>query len=314
VVLWEVATGKRLLEDPLPVKGGDVESVAFNPDGKTLAAGYRVVGVIGVGGVVLWEVATRKRLPDGLLPVKEGDVHSVAFSPDGTTLASGYDLDAGGGVVLWEVATRKRHMEGPLHVKEGDVRSVAFSPDGKTLAAGYGDIFRFRGGPVGGVVLWEVATGKRHLEDPFSVKEGYVRSVAFSPDGETLAAGYVNIGFRGGMVLWEVATRKRLLEDPLPVKVNSVAFSPDGTTLAAGYGVSGNGVVVQWDVALKSWECRAGQIANRNFTPAEWHEYFPDRPYGPTFCNLPVPPEQPAGRTATSSPFGSREPAKDDRR
>ena len=37
--LWDVATRKRLLEDPLPVTGGDVNSVAFSPDGKTLAVG-----------------------------------------------------------------------------------------------------------------------------------------------------------------------------------------------------------------------------------------------------------------------------------
>ena len=35
---------KRLADDPLPVKEGHVQSVAFSPDGKTLAAGY------GVGG------------------------------------------------------------------------------------------------------------------------------------------------------------------------------------------------------------------------------------------------------------------------
>ena len=72
--------------------------------------------------------------------------------------------------------------------------------------------------------------------------------------------------------------------------------------------------MVLWDVALESWECRAGQIANRNFTRDEWHEYFPNTPYQPTFPDLPVPPEQPAGRTTTRSPSGSKEPAKDDRR
>ena len=64
------------------------QSVAFSPDGKTLAAGYGVGG--GGGGVVLWDVAARKRLADDPLPVKEGYVQSVAFSPDGKTLAAGY--------------------------------------------------------------------------------------------------------------------------------------------------------------------------------------------------------------------------------
>ena len=133
------------------MKEGDVTSVAFSPDGKTLAAGYGGVG--GGGGVVLWDAAGRKRLAEDPLPVKEGDVQSVAFSPDGKTLAAGYGSVGvgGGGVVLWDAAGRKRLAEDPLAVKEGDVQSVAFSPDGKTLAAGYG------GDRVGGgVVLWDV--------------------------------------------------------------------------------------------------------------------------------------------------------------
>ena len=73
------------------MKEGAVASVAFSPDGKTLAAGY---GVGGGGGVVLWDVAARKRLVDEPLPVKEGAVWSVAFSPDGKTLAAGYGVTA----------------------------------------------------------------------------------------------------------------------------------------------------------------------------------------------------------------------------
>ena len=317
VVLWDVATRRRLAEDPLPVKEGNVESVAFSPDGKTLAAGYGGY----VGGVVLWDVATRRRLAEDPLPVKEGGVRSVAFSPDGTTLTAGYV----GGVVLWRVATRRRLAEDPLPVKEGYVKSVAFSPDGTTLAVGYGF---GRGGVVRwGVVLLDVATRRRLAvsepgllaraavvwldlatrsrlaEDHLPVKEGDVASVAFSPDGKTLAVGYG--GGRGGVVLWDVATRRRLPEEPLPVKegyvefgtrvgVKSVAFSPDGKTLAAGYGaVDGGGVVVFWDVDLNSWQCRAGQIANRNFTRDEWSQYFPGERYHRTFRELPWPSDLP---------------------
>ena len=40
MVLWDVAARKRLVDDPLPVNEGRVTSVAFSPDGKTIAAGY----------------------------------------------------------------------------------------------------------------------------------------------------------------------------------------------------------------------------------------------------------------------------------
>ncbi len=48
--------------------------------------------------------------------------------------------------------------------------------------------------------------------------EGPVESVAFSPDGSTLAAGYgrSNFGPAGGVVLWDVGRRQRLADQPWP--------------------------------------------------------------------------------------------------
>src|SRR5262249_51069231 len=128
-------------------------------------------------------------------------------------------------------------------------------------------------------------------DKPLPVAEGHVSDVAFSPDGRTLAAGY-----GGGGVLWDVARRARPTDKPLPVAeggVSSRSFSPDGRTPAARHGDlgRGGGGVVLWDVDLDSWRRHAGQLANRNLTRAEWLQYFPpDRPYRPTFDDLPVPP------------------------
>jgi WD40 repeat protein len=131
VVLWDVATRQRLAGNPLVVEDG-VSSVAFGPDGKTIAAGYDAnVG----GGVVLWDVATRQRLRGDPLVVKEGKVFSVAFSPDGKTIAAGYNAKVGGGVVLWDAPARKRLVDDPFVLMEA--KSFAFSPDSKTIAAGY---------------------------------------------------------------------------------------------------------------------------------------------------------------------------------
>ena len=87
-----------------------VASIAFSPDGKTLALAFS-------GGVVLWDVARRERLGDKPLIVSENNVNSVAISLDGKLLAVGFSGDndgSGGGVVLWDVVRRERLGDEPL--------------------------------------------------------------------------------------------------------------------------------------------------------------------------------------------------------
>ena len=143
-----------------------VYSVAFSPDGKTLASGS------ADDTIRLWDVATGRPIGNPLT-VHSGAVESVAFSPDGKVLASGnYD----GAVRLWDVATGQA-IGKPLTGNPGPVDSVAFSPDGKTLASSDGDDIR----------LWDVATGQA-IGKPLTGHASPVGSVAFSPDGKTLAS------------------------------------------------------------------------------------------------------------------------------
>ena len=91
-------------------------------------------------------------------------------------------------------------------------------------------------------VQWTISRESLHI----ATLSSWARSVAFSLDGTTLAAGTAD-----GMVqLWNVATKTKIttLEDSDYI-VDAVAFSPDGTTLAAGWG---DGTVTLWKVATKT--------------------------------------------------------------
>ncbi|MEU4829908.1 serine/threonine-protein kinase [Streptosporangium sp. NPDC023615] len=188
---------------------GYVESVAFSPDGHTLATA-------GLDGTVrLWDVRTREPIGTPLTGHISG-VSSVAFSPDGRTLATaGSDST----VRLWDVRTREP-IGTPLTGHAGYIESVAFSPDGHTLATASKDDT---------VRLWDTRT-REPVASPLAGHTDDVNSVAFSPDGHTLATA----GSDDTLRLWDTQTREPI-GSPLTGHtddVESVTFSPDGHTLA----------------------------------------------------------------------------------
>jgi WD40 repeat protein len=201
---------------------GPVSSVAFSPDGATLASASLDQTVI------LWDVKTGKPRCEPLRG-HEDFVSGVAFSPDGATLASASDDQT---IVLWDVKAGKPRGK-PLRGHTSGVTRLAFSPDGATLASASDDQT---------VVLWDVNAEKPRGETLRGHNES-VSFVAFSPDGETLASASAD----RTVILWDV---KAGIPRGMPLRghedfVSGLAFSPDGETLASA---SDDQTLILWDV------------------------------------------------------------------
>ncbi|WP_067272994.1 nSTAND1 domain-containing NTPase [Streptomyces jeddahensis] len=216
----------RVLATRLPGHDGVVSSVAYAPDGRTLASGGHD------RTVRLWDTAGRALGEPLRLPT--GPVGAVAFAPADRDLlvATG----KGGGIQLWDVRDRERPraLGRPLisHDEENIV-SVAFAPEGRTLATAGDD---------GTVRLWDLSDPARPapLGEPAQAHEsetGSVRAVAFAPDGDTLATA----GYDGTVRMWRFSEDDGTGIAPLgkPLRAHTapvwtLAFSPDGRTLATG--------------------------------------------------------------------------------
>ena len=234
-----------------------VTTVAFTPDGKTLAAGYLD------GTVELWDVAAERVKKS--FDAGPGGVYGVAVAPDGRTLATaGQD----GNVKLLDVSTARLIATLAGHKRE--VQDVAFSPDGRTLASASWDET---------VKLWETATARERL-----TLKGHrctVLGVAFSPDGRRLASaagawgeyGHADrVGRKPGEVrLWDLPTGREVaaLEGHAD-RAWGVAFSPDGKTLASAC----------WDQKVRLWDlppaARPAPAPDRKELEACWEDLLGD--------------------------------------
>ena len=227
--LWDARTLKpkqRLAQDvrwPLALRG-----VAASPSARYLAlAPYH-----GAGALWDWQSLTRRALPTG----------ASLFLPDASLLVGAQDNSLEWRRVpngeLWKKQTLKARIE-----------VIAAAPDGQTLAV----VTREQ------VLLMNARSGQIERELP--PRDGVSRAVAFSPDGNWLAAGGGDEqGWgeeRGTVTLWNLRLKGAPRVLAAHNGVQSLAWSGNSHALAVGCGnIEGND---QWG-EIQLFDAASGRL------------------------------------------------------
>ncbi len=323
IILWDIVN-HQIRGRPLSGLTDSVKSIAFNQDGRTIAAAG--------DSIIFWDVESSEIIRQPIKGNVLDDIYNIAFSPDGKILALG-GLDT---IILWNIDTGKSIGQ-PIKGTENYQMTFAFSPNSKTLvigSLGSKDItFRqiatgsLQGPPLvepGGFVsglafspdgktlisagksinFWNMHTGQPDGQSLTGHGDG-IGSLDLSPDGKTLASGSCGesgfgICLQGEIILWDVDSRKQV-GNPIIVNgtsVDKVVFSPDGSSLALAT-ISGG--ISLFDMDPKAWATSNCQRAGRNFTHDEWARYFPNEDY-PTQQDEATCPQWPLDTEVTSTP------------
>ena len=210
------------------------EHTYFRDNGSVKAVAYSAIdaSVVASGGtdraVKLWNLRNNTVTTLGH---HSDTVNSVAFSRDGQLLVSGSDDYT---FKVWDFS-RQREIESLQHITDNtmsQIKAVAFSPNGQRLATAGAHVKLWN------THNWTEVTTLRHNE--------WVWAIAFSADGQLLAAGDAN----GQINVWDVQKHHLLIQLQGGTEdIGSVAFSPNNRILAAaGY----EGKIRLWQVP--NWE------------------------------------------------------------
>jgi WD40 repeat protein len=260
VILWDLAERTRPRRAAALTGLGGVErvdTVAFSPDGTTLAAVGQ--GPDAGGALFLWDVGDLAH--PRRLAARTGvyDSGAAVFSPDGRTLVTStgriigeetptqLKITHGSGATVWDIADRTRPTAS-ARIRPGS-RTTAVSPDGRLLAVAHGST----------VALWDLADRARlRRVATLSGHTDAVSAMAFSPDGHTL----MTAGLDNAAILWDVADpahpRRSATLTGHPTFIGAVAFDRAGTAVTTA---DDDGTIARWRVTGRAQPAAVAKLA-----------------------------------------------------
>jgi WD40 repeat protein len=212
IEIWGVAGKQKVLT--IPAQPAEVRVLAFDPNGRRVAAGAKD------GTVKVWAADTGQEVVS--LRAHDKPVARLKFSPDDRRLAS---LGEEGTLKMWDAASGAAGR-----AIEGASSDLAFSPDGTRLAAPAGDNL---------ARVWDAATGEVVLT--LTGHGAAVNRVAFSPDGGRVLTGSADRTVK----VWDAKTGRELFTlRGHADAITGLAFDRDGRHLATS---DLGGTVRVWD-------------------------------------------------------------------
>jgi len=185
--LYDVGTGQELRTFEGHV--GNIQGVAFAPDGKAIASVSTNFQAVQTSEVRLWDAATGKSLWQA--ERAQSFAQKLAFSPDGKLLAT---LEQTGVTTLFDTANGRELRRVGGGFGSGSNVAVSFSPNGRLLAVAAYDFTARKTH----VRLYEVVTGS--LRHEFTGHDGPIATIAFAADSRRLATG----GNDTTVLLWDL--------------------------------------------------------------------------------------------------------------